>query len=225
VPAKLKKEPAGELTTHTGNVETAAFQAALVGFVYVVTYFLVRALGGLLAPDKGKVLWGFFFFFGLGVALIVRFLMKKTGVARLIDPGVQKRITGWSIDFMIVATVVAIQVLVVYEFLLPIFLVSMAAGFVTFFVVLFLGRRLWSYNFERIAAIYGTVTGTCSTGLLLLRVVDPEFKNPRRHRARGHERVLHTCHRGLHRSPERTPLVELERRLHRSRLCRRRGRG
>jgi glutamate:Na+ symporter, ESS family len=37
---------------------------------------------------------------------------------------------------------------------------------------------LWDYNLERTVAIYGTVTGTVSCGLLLLRIADPEFKSP-----------------------------------------------
>jgi len=140
--------------------------------------FFVRAIGKFLAPDNAKALWGFFFFFGLGMALFVRFFMRKISIERLIDPGIQKRITRWSIDFMIVATVTAIQVRIVYRFIFPIFLIAAAAGFLTLLVVLFFGRRIWSFNLERIAAIYGTVTGTCSTGLLLLRVVDPDFKTP-----------------------------------------------
>jgi ESS family glutamate:Na+ symporter len=104
--------------------------------------------------------------------------MKKTGLVYLINPGIQKRITGWSIDFMIVATVTAIQIHIVYKFLLPILLITAAAAIVTFLMVSFFGKRLWSFKLERLAAIYGTVTGTCSTGLLLLRVVDPEFETP-----------------------------------------------
>ena len=64
------------------------------------------------------------------------------------------------------------------RFLVPILVISLANGILTTLVVVYLGRRLWSYNLERIAAIYGTVTGTVSCGLLLLRIVDPEFKTP-----------------------------------------------
>jgi ESS family glutamate:Na+ symporter len=45
-------------------------------------------------------------------------------------------------------------------------------------VVLYLGSRIGDYNLERTVAIYGTCTGTVSTGLLLLRIVDPEFETP-----------------------------------------------
>ena len=52
------------------------------------------------------------------------------------------------------------------------------AGWLTTMVVWYLGKRLWNFNLERTAAIYGAVTGTVSCGLLLLRIADPEFKTP-----------------------------------------------
>jgi ESS family glutamate:Na+ symporter len=163
---------------HSANIDTLAFHAALVGLVYVTTYAFVRALGSLFAPDVASMLWGFFFFFGLIFAFILRWLMKKAGVNYLIDNGIQRRITGWSIDFLIVSTVMAIQLQIVWKYALPILAISLTCGFLTTAVVVFLGRRLWDYNLERTVAIYGTVTGTVSCGLLLLRIADPEFKSP-----------------------------------------------
>jgi len=55
---------------------------------------------------------------------------------------------------------------------------SLVAGFFTIISILYLGRRIDNLNFERTMAIFGTCTGTVSTGLLLLRVVDPEFRTP-----------------------------------------------
>jgi ESS family glutamate:Na+ symporter len=171
-------EPAGELRLHSGNIETLAFQTALVGLVYVLTYAVIISLGKMLPADAAKISWGFFFFFGLAVALIVRWLMGRLGVAYLIDPGIQRRITGWSVDFLIVSTVASIQLMIVGRFLVPILVISLTNGVLTTLAVMYLGRRLWAYNLERIAAIYGTVTGTVSCGLLLLRIADPEFKTP-----------------------------------------------
>jgi len=175
---KQTPQPAGMITMHSANIDTLAFQAALVGMVYVVTYGFVRALGALFAPDVASMLWGFFFFFGLIFAFVVRWLMKKTGVDYLIDNGIQRRITGWSIDFLIVSTVMAIQLQIVWNYAVPILAISLVCGILTTAVVVFLGRQLWDYNLERTVAIYGTVTGTVSCGLLLLRIADPEFKSP-----------------------------------------------
>ncbi len=64
----------------TPNIDTLAFQTALVGLVYVVTYGFIRALGSLFDPEVASILWGFFFFFGLIFAFIIRWLMKKIGM-------------------------------------------------------------------------------------------------------------------------------------------------
>jgi len=171
-------QTAGRLPLHSANIDSLAFQAALVGLVYVATYGFVWGLGSLLAPDIASMLWGFFFFFGLICAFVVKRLMKYAGAGYLVDDGIQRRITGWSIDFLIVSTVMTIQLQIVWKFAVPIIAISIICGVLTTAVVVFLGRRLWDYNLERTAAIYGTVTGTVSCGLLLLRIADPEFKSP-----------------------------------------------
>ena len=170
--------PAGKLTLYSGNAETLAFQAALVGLVYGLTYIFVSWLCSLFSADVASMLWGFFFFFGLCLALLVKQVLAWFRVDRLIDPGLQRRITGWAVDYLLVATVTAIQLKIVWDYLLPIGLLAVVNAAATTFVVLWFGKRLDAYNLERTAAIYGTVTGTVSCGLLLLRIVDPDFKSP-----------------------------------------------
>ncbi len=173
-----KAEPAGRLTFHSGNVESLAFQAALIGFVYLLTYACVKYLGMIVPPDAASILWGFFFIFGLGIAIVVSWLMAKFNIDHLADSGIQRRITGWSVDFLIVSTVMAIKLAVVWAYIVPISVISISTGAITTLTVIYLGKRIWSYNLERTAALFGTVTGTVSCGLLLLRIVDPEFKTP-----------------------------------------------
>ena len=105
-------------------------------------------------------------------------VLQKSGAGHLLDGGVQRRLTGWSVDFLIVATIMAIQLVVVWKFIVPIVSMALACGIATTLLTVYLGKRLWSYNLERMVAIYGVVTGTVSSGLLLLRIVDPEFKTP-----------------------------------------------
>lgn len=178
MPPGSGREEAGKLSFHSGNVETLAFHSALVGLVYLLTYLIIKTLGLLLPADVASMLWAFFFLIGLGLAYIIKGLMAGLKADHLIDVGMQRRITGWSVDFLIVATIMAIQLTVVRQYLLPIGVMSITGGIVTTAVVVYLGNRLWSYNLERTAAVYGTVTGTVSCGLLLLRIVDPEFKTP-----------------------------------------------
>ena len=178
IPGDQDKEPAGHLTMHSGNIDTLAFQMALVGLVYVVTYVFVILLARLLPPDVGKTLWGFFFFFGMFFGLVIRWLMGRFGVAHLIDPGIQRRITGWAVDFLIVSTVMAVQLVIVWQFIVPILVMSLTGGVVTTFLVIYFGKRISDLNLERTVSIYGTCTGTVSSGLLLLRIADPDFRTP-----------------------------------------------
>ena len=171
-------ESAGRLTIHSGNAETLAFQSALVGGVYGITYGIIQFLGGFFPLDVAGMLWGFFFFFGLGVALVVKWAMQRLNIQCLADAGVQRRITGFSVDFLIVATVAAIELKIVWDYLLPISLIALVNGVMTTVLVVYFGRRLSAYSLERTAAIFGVVTGTVSCGLLLLRIVDPDFKTP-----------------------------------------------
>ncbi|MBW1848562.1 MAG: hypothetical protein JRG81_03600 [Deltaproteobacteria bacterium] len=173
-----KKEPAGEQTTHSANIDTLAFHAALIGLVYILTYYFTILLGKIVPADVARMLWGFFFFFGMVIAFLLRLVLGKIGVEHLIDPGIQRRITGWSVDFLLVSTVMAIQIVVIMKYIIPIISMCLVSGVLTTLLVIYFGKRLWSYNIERTVAIYGAVTGTVSSGLLLLRIVDPDYKTP-----------------------------------------------
>jgi ESS family glutamate:Na+ symporter len=172
------KEIAGKLTTHSGNVDTLAFHAALVGLVYIVTWSLLGAVCVYLGPEVQAMIWGFFFFFGLLAALVVKWIMKSLKLDHLADPGTQKRITGWSIDYLTVSTICAIQMAVVQQFAVPILLITFTIGIATTCLIMFLAMGLDRFPLERGAAIYGTVTGTVTCGLLLVRIVDPDFRTP-----------------------------------------------
>lgn len=174
-----EKTVAGYETTHPANVDVVSFHSALVGVSYIATYGLVSLLTSVLPADIAKMVWGFFFFFGLVVAILIRMIINKLEVDYLLDRDVQKRITGWSVDFLIVATITAIELAIVWNYLIPISIISLVTGITTVIVVFYVGKRMWQkYTMERIAAIFGTVTGTLPSGLLLVRILDPEFKTP-----------------------------------------------
>ncbi|MGD8285249.1 MAG: sodium/glutamate symporter [Desulfobacterales bacterium] len=178
LPRNQETASAGKLTLHTANIDTLAFQAACIGLIYLLTYILVRSLGQFFLADVASMLWGFFFFFGLMIAFSVRWLMGKLNVDHLLDPGIQRRVTGFSIDFLIVSTIMAIKFSVVWKYILPISLISISCGILTTVMMISLGKRLWAYQLERTAVVFGTVTGTVTCGLLLLRVADPDFQTP-----------------------------------------------
>ncbi len=168
--------PTGMMTTHPGNVETLAFQAGAVGIVYLLTYlgfYLVQLAVGALS----EATWGFFFFYGLLAGIVFRVGMQKLGCGHLLNPQTQTGITGFSVDVLVTATLVSVKLAVVWEYIVPLLAISAVGGVWTTFATVYLGRRIGGeLGFERMAVQYGVNTGTVSTGLLLLRVIDPQFK-------------------------------------------------
>ena len=166
-------EVAGNLPLHSGNVDSLAFQFGAIGVVYGLTYLIYFLLSKVLKDIS--TLWGFFFALALVVAFLLKLLMGKLKVFYLIDQGLQRRMCGWSVDFLIISTIVPISLPVVREYLVPLMLLSVVAGVWTFAFCFYFGRRISPLGFERMLVQYGTNTGTINNSLLLLRIVDPEF--------------------------------------------------
>lgn len=164
-------------TFYSENIDNLAYQVALIGLVYLLTYAFCYGVSLILPGDTKKIIWGIFFGIGLAMAVLVTKVMKKLGVAELADPGIQRHVTGFSLDFMIAATLMAIQMAVVWVNIIPIVIISLSGGFATLFAILYFGKRQDSLALERTVFVYGTYTGQLSTGLLLLRIVDPDFES------------------------------------------------
>lgn len=169
---------AGGVTIHNSNLDTLTFHLAQVGLVYMVTYFFLFFVSGLLPSGTANMIWGFFFIFGLIFAILLRLLINLSPFSHLLDPPLQRRITGFSVDYLIVSTGCAIELLILETYIAPILFISVTGGVITTIIVFTLGNKLSDYGLERSIAIYGVVTGTVSSGLMLLRIVDPEFKTP-----------------------------------------------
>jgi ESS family glutamate:Na+ symporter len=168
-------EPTGMMTTHSGNVDSLAFQGAAVGICYLLTYlayFGFEKLIGTLSPAT----WGFFFFYGMLMGIFLRLVMQKSGAGYLLNPQTQNRITSFGVDILVAATLISVKLSVVWEYIVPLVIITLVGGIWTTFYMFYFGRRSGELGFERMCVQYGCNTGTVSTGLLLLRVVDPEFK-------------------------------------------------
>ncbi len=176
--SKEDQESAGRLTTHSGNIDGMSFQMAMVMAVYFLTYYECLLLQSYLPKGLDGMAFGLMFLWGMFTAILVRWILKKIGWVMYIDNNVQRRITGISVDFMVVATMIGVEVASVREHFIPIFIICLAATIVTTVLIVYFGRRLDEFSFERMLAIYGTATGTGASGLMLLRIVDPDFKTP-----------------------------------------------
>lgn len=177
----------GRETTHASTIDTLAFHVALIGIVYLLTYLELSWSQAHIKPifDQYKWLKGLgatfsmpmFFIHGLIVAWAVRTVFVKLGAGKLMDPVVQTRITGASVDFLLTATLMSIQFVILAQYVVPIFLVAFCVTLFTLFLTLWFGRRT-NYGPERVLCQFGCCCGSTATGLLLLRIIDPDFTTP-----------------------------------------------
>ena len=174
---------AGRLPMATEAIEPLTFHIALIGFIYLMTFLLIKAITDFLisigASGFVSTIWGFHFIFGLLISIFVRTVLDKTNRAYLIDTGLMTRTMGLFLDFLVVGAVAGISLAVVLHYWLPITLMALIAGPATLFMLYWICKRAFDdYHFERFLELFGEMTGTINSALVLLKVVDPEFKTP-----------------------------------------------
>ncbi|MBN2873620.1 MAG: sodium:glutamate symporter, partial [Spirochaetales bacterium] len=99
------------------------------------------------------------------------------GVGHVLDNDGLSRISGLAVDYMVTGSLAAISLVFVGRYWLPLLVVSSAGGLLIAISVPWISSRVFKdHRYERMIMIYGVSTGTLSTGLALLRILDPEFK-------------------------------------------------
>ncbi len=181
---KSKKPPiAGHLTLSTEAIEPMAFHLGLIGFVYLLTYGFLKLVTIPLANanlhDFVDIFWSFHFVFGLIIAIIIRKLIDVSGRSYVIDKGLMTRGMGVFLDYLVVGAIAAISIKVIGMYWEALLIMSLVAGPVTFVTLYWICWRAFdNFHFERFVELFGEFTGTTNSGLILLRVLDPEFKTP-----------------------------------------------
>jgi ESS family glutamate:Na+ symporter len=175
---------AGRQITHPGNVDTLAFHLGILGVAYVVTDQYLQFMQPLAASvqffgvNLGLVFsHDLFFFHGLMVCVGLRFLLDRAGLGHFIDNETQRRITGASVDLMVVATLMSIEMALLSAFIVPILLVCLTVTASTVALCFGFGRQLASLGPERALTAFGCCCGSTGSGLLLLRMLDPDLSS------------------------------------------------
>ena len=173
------------------SVDKLSVQVALIMLVYLLTYLVTRGLTeGItaIAPGVGAtvstLLWGFNFIIGSVVAIGCRVILKRLREMKIMNRQYQNnyllnRISGLAFDVMIVAGIASIKISDLKGMMLPFMVMAIAGGSVTFFYLKYMCNRIYpGYENEGFFSMYGMLTGTISSGVLLLRELDPGFKTP-----------------------------------------------
>ena len=201
-----RQEPAHQMVTPqqiqgdneipvSDSIDKLTVQLALVFLSYMLAYLTMRglncvietgALGSFGTNTLQPLIWGFNFLFstlfGILVKTVFRLLQKKGVIKQhFTNTFMQDRIAGFMFDVMVVASIAAINLSAFThaQFVLPLVLMCIGGAVLTYLYLDFFCKRLFpGYRHEAFLSLYGMLTGTASTGVILLRECDPRFATP-----------------------------------------------
>ena len=195
IPVERRPE-AGKLTVSSSAIESLTLHLAIVGLAIGIGWAMKQGLleiGQVSTNESVMKMMKSFPLFPLCMigGLIIQVIHQKYDRHKLIDSGLMRRIQNIALDFLVVAAIATINVKVIQAGLVPL-LILVAAGILwNVFCVVGLARRMlpdaW---FERSIAEMGQSMGVTATGLMLLRVVDPDYKSPAAD-AFAYKQILH----------------------------------
>lgn len=175
----LQTQADGEAQPAEGALEPLTAHIALVGVLYGGVYLALRALSGALAdkPQAAATMWGFHFLLAVGIALLARVGLRRALGRSPLSNRQLGRIAGVTVDWTTAAAVSAVQLSVLRSNLGFIAACIVLGGAFTILICLWVGKRAFNREpFEHAVVLYGIATGTLTTGLALLRVMDPEMR-------------------------------------------------
>ncbi|MBE6376440.1 MAG: sodium:glutamate symporter [Lentisphaerae bacterium] len=179
-----KRPAAGRQTVLADSIDSLAWHIAMIGISILLGYIMLKALQFAevkLLPDCRTRLFTGFPLFPLCMigGVFLQIIFRKLKADHLIDHGQMQRLSGASLDFLVVAAVATIKLSVVARNWLPLVIMMVLGVLWSIFLLLFVAPRLFKQAwFECAIAEFGQGLGVTATGLMLLRTVDPENKTP-----------------------------------------------
>lgn len=163
----------GKNTVNAMSIDTLTWHFSLI-LVAVGMAYIVNRLLKMIFPAMSFPIYG--------LALICSIFLQKTlkivGLDDYVDKKIITHIGSSATDYLVAFGVASININVILKYFIPIIILSLIgfAFVITWFWVIS-PRFFKNYWFERGIYIYGLSTGVMATGVLLLRVADPEFKS------------------------------------------------
>ncbi len=172
----VKRENRASLATETINpmsLDSLAWHFALLCFVSGMgilfnDYVMLRFIPDLFFPD---------YVFAMIFGVVLYAILEKIGFGDYVDKDTITRIGATSTDYLAAFGIAMINIDIVITYLVPLIMMSVILVIANLFFLFVVARKLYNtYWFERAMYTFGMCTGVTSIGVLLLRVVDPEYK-------------------------------------------------
>ena len=177
-------------TNLTGNeipdsesVDKFSIQMGFVAVAYAIA-FGIMCLLAVISDFTNSIAWGFNFMWAVIGGTLIKFVIKLLKKSNLmhrdyINNYQMDRISGFAFDLMIVAGVSAIQINDIKNYILPITVLAVIGGIATYIYVRVVAKHLFKgFEHEFFLMSFGTLTGTASNGMILLKELDPNLKTP-----------------------------------------------
>ena len=165
------------------SIDKFTIQIALIVVAYMLAYGLMFVLGNLL-PGMRATIYGFNFLLGVLAATLVKtvlnFCQKRNIIHRnYTNDFLLTRATNFFYDIMVTASIAAIRMDIIGKYWAVLLVMGVAGLVLTYVYVYYVSKKLFpAYAEQQFLAMYGMLTGTASTGVILLREIDGDFKTP-----------------------------------------------
>lgn len=166
------------------SIDKFSIQLCFVALTYTLAYGFMYLLSLVPINAIGDLAWGLNFLWALVFAFLIKTVMsqlKKRGAIKryYTNDHLMDRISGMMFDVMICAGIIAIDMQDVYTNLWLLIVTCLIGTVVTFWYVRKATKNTYkNYEIESFLTNFGTLTGTLSTGMILLREIDPDFVTP-----------------------------------------------
>lgn len=169
-----ERTPIGTQILHGGSVSALAFQFALICMCIFVGKWIFYAVG-LLIPAVSDV--SNYILNGIIGAFVMTPIMKLLKLDKYIEPETNETLSSFSIEIVVLCSVASLNLATVAAYWLAIVVMAIS-------ITLICIGNIWYHKqiseeqwFEKGLYSFGAGTGTQATGMALLRMIDPTWKN------------------------------------------------
>lgn len=175
--------PSGQEIPDSESVDKFTIQAGFVALSYALSFGFMYLLG-ILSDFTNSIAWGFNFLWASLAAMLIKLVVKQLRKKNLmhreyINNYQMDRISGFSFDLMIVAGVAAIEINDIKNYIIPVLLLSVTGAVITYIYIRLVSKECFKgFEHEMFLMCYGTMTGTASNGMILMKEIDPSLRTP-----------------------------------------------
>ena len=165
------------------SIDKFTIQVAFIVVAYLLAYLLMYGLGCLI-PGMKSTIYGFNFLLGVLAATVLKTVINALHKRNIIhrqytNNFLLTRATNFFFDIMVTAGIAAIRLNIIGKYWAVLLIMGVVGLAFTYVYVYFICRKLFpAYQEQQFLAMYGMLTGTASTGVILLREIDGDFKTP-----------------------------------------------